>query len=159
MHNPRSILERHLPMARLVQGKSVPWSATEKRSAQEFRVAAITIGLKRAEEQAEIGESRFQELTHSLPNLVCAVDDGGQISYVNQKWSDSGLRVTGAWFEQPNFRAEERNRCLQQWDAAVSTDTSFETEVQFQQLQGSEGLYLCVASPSDRATVSGPVGL
>jgi len=131
----------------LVQGKSVPWSATEKRSAQEFRLAAITIGLKRAEEQAEIGESRFQELTHSLPNLVCAVDDSGHISYVNQKWRDSGLTVAGAWCDQPNFRAEDRDRCLQQWEAAVSTDSPFETEVRFQHLRGSEGLYLVRAVP------------
>ena len=135
----------------LIQGKSVPWRATELQSAKEFRHAIITIGLKRAEEQAEIGESRFQELTHSLPNLVCAVDDGGQISYVNQKWRDSGLAITGAWFDQPNFRAEDRDRCLQRWEAAVSTDTSFETEVQFEQLQGSEVLYLVRGVPFRRS--------
>jgi PAS domain S-box-containing protein len=115
----------------LVRGQSEPWTEMEVESASEFRVAVMTISLKRAEEAVELSEARFQQLTHALPNLVWTSDDEGQLTYVNQKWRDQGLGELGRWYEQERLMAEDQERCSDLWKAAVANGTPFEAEVRF----------------------------
>jgi PAS domain S-box-containing protein len=119
-----------------VHGKSAPWTEMELESAQEFRSAVVTISLKRAEEAVDISEARFQELTHSLPNLVWAADDDGNLTYVNERWRQEELAPEGLWFQQERFAAEDRTRCEEQWSRAVHSGSSFEMELQ---LRGNAG--------------------
>jgi light-regulated signal transduction histidine kinase (bacteriophytochrome) len=113
----------------LVRGQSEPWSDMEIESAREFRAAVMTINLKRAEEAAELSESRFKQLTHALPNLVWTSNDDGSLNYVNERWRDQGLGDEGRWFDGGRVSEEDRGRCMEAWDAAVQDGTAFEAEV------------------------------
>ncbi len=113
-----------------VRGRSAPWTEMEVESAREFRTAVMTISLKRAEEAVELSEARFQQLTHSLPNLVWTVDDDGQLTYVNEKWRADGLGNQGRWYERGRMTREDEIRCADLWREAVASGAPFETEVQ-----------------------------
>ncbi|ADW70224.1 multi-sensor signal transduction histidine kinase [Granulicella tundricola MP5ACTX9] len=113
----------------LVRGQSEPWSDMEIESAREFRAAVMTISLKRAEEAAELSESRFKQLTHALPNLVWTTNDDGLLNYVNERWRDQGLGDEGRWFDQGRVFEEDRERCMELWAVAVREGTAFEAEV------------------------------
>jgi len=117
----------------LVYGRSVPWTEMEINSAQEFRSAVMTVSLKRAEEAIELSEARFQQLTHSLPNLVWASDDGGRINYVNRRWVEEGLNAQGLWYEQSQLSVEEQGKCAELWAKAVNEGTNFEAELRLEQ--------------------------
>jgi light-regulated signal transduction histidine kinase (bacteriophytochrome) len=124
--NPRTSFEQ---WKELVRGSSKPWADMEIESATEFRAALTTISLKRAEEAIRLGEARFLQLTHALPNPVWTTLDGGELTYVNQKWLDHGLTDHGVWFEQDRIIDEDRARCAETWKAAVNSGTPFEMEV------------------------------
>ena len=115
----------------LVRGQSEAWSEMEIESAREFRAAVMTISLKRAEEAAELSESRFKQLTHALPNLVWTADDDGRLNYVNERWRDQGLGDEGRWFDRGRLSEEDRRRCLELWAVAIREGTAFEAEVRF----------------------------
>ncbi len=121
----------------VVYGRSTAWTAMEIESAQEFRAAVMTISLKRVEEAVELSNARFEELTHSLPNLIWTADDEGQLAYVNQRWRAEGLENEGPWYEQTRFSEEDRERCRELWSRAVEEGTSFEMELRL--LGGSAG--------------------
>lgn len=115
----------------LVRGRSMPWTEMEIESATEFRAAVTTISLKRAEEAVQLGEARFLQLTHALPNPVWTADDDGQLTYVNQKWLDQGLADKGRWYEQDRMAAEDQRRCDELWRASAAGGTPLELEVRF----------------------------
>jgi len=127
-----------------VRGRSVPWTEMEIESAMEFRGAIQTISLKRAEEEIELSEARFQQLTHALPNLVWTADDEGHLKYVNQKWRDRGLGAEGVWFGEGRLSKEDQPRCTRLWKDAVAKGKPFETELRF---VGSDRWYLVHAVP------------
>ncbi len=132
----------------LVRGQSAPWTEMELDSAREFRAAVITISLKRAEEAVELSEARFQQLTHALPNLVWTADDDGQLTYVNQRWRDQGLRDQGRWFDQERLVEEDRQRCQELWKKAVAAGSLFEAEVRLRRsTDNSERWNLVRSSP------------
>jgi len=114
-----------------VLGQSDPWTEMEIESATEFRTALMTISLKRTEEALQVGEARFLQLTHALPSAVWTADDGGRLTYVNQKWIEHGLSESGLWHDQPSIVEEDRNRCLDAWQASVATGKPFECELRF----------------------------
>jgi light-regulated signal transduction histidine kinase (bacteriophytochrome) len=115
----------------LVRGRSAPWTEMEIESARDFRNALVTIGLKRAEEAAELSEARFRQLTHALPSPVWISDDNGQLTYVNQRWRDQKLGTQGRWFEEARLGSDEEARCSQLWKSAVAAGTTFEAELRF----------------------------
>ena len=136
----------------LVHGQSAPWTEMEIGSAQEFRTAVMTINLKRAEEAVDVSESRFQEFTNSLPNLVWAANDDGRLSYVNKPWKDAGLIANGIWYEQHRLSPEVRLRCASLWVEAVRDGSSFDEEIPLQGGTGSvEHWYLVRAVPFHRS--------
>jgi len=114
-----------------VRGRSTAWSDMEVESAAEFRAALTTISLRRAEEALQLGEARFLQLTHALPNAVWTVDDDGRLTYVNQKWIDHGLRARGLWHDQPSIVEEDRQRCFETWKESVADGKPFECELRF----------------------------
>ena len=115
----------------LVRGQSKPWSEMEVDSALEFRAAAMTISLKRSEEAVHLGEARFFQLTHSLPNLVWTADDNGLLTFVNQMWIDQGFGTEGRWFQQTRLGTEDEQKCEMLWATAVTEGTPFECELRF----------------------------
>ena len=136
--------ERHLhPRAsfdewrEVVHGRSAPWSPVEVESARDFRSALTTIGLRRAEEAVELGEARFQQLTQSLPVKIFTADDSGRLTYVNERWHDSGLSVDGRWFEQERITPEDAELCAIRWQQAVNEGSSFEAEVRLRPPEGT----------------------
>jgi PAS domain S-box-containing protein len=139
----------------LVHGKSVHWTEMEVESAQEFRIAVMTISLKRAEEAIELSEARLKELTQSLPNLVWVVNDSGRLGYVNDRWRQEELADEGLWFEQNRLSSEDRETCRQRWEEAVRDGASFEIELRLQdELDNSEHWYLARAVPFLKADKS-----
>jgi PAS domain S-box-containing protein len=139
----------------LVHGKSVHWTEMEVESAQEFRIAVMTISLKRAEEAIELSEARFKELIQSLPNLVWVVNDSGRLGYVNDRWRQGELADEGLWFEQNRLSSEDRETCRQRWEEAVRDGASFEIELRLQdELDNSERWYLARAVPFLKADKS-----
>jgi PAS domain S-box-containing protein len=118
----------------LVRGQSEQWTEMEIESAREFRAAVMTISLKRAEESADLNEARFEQLTHTLPNLIWTADDNGHLTYVNQKWRDEGLGDQGCWYEQARLADEDRQWCGELWKAAVNEEMPFEAEMRFRRL-------------------------
>jgi PAS domain S-box-containing protein len=147
--NPRQSFEEWKELSR---GRSRPWSEMEVESAREFRSAITTIGLKRAEEAAELSEERFRQLTHALPNLVWTADDEGTLTYVNQQWRDEGLGDQGRWFDEGRLVEEDRRRCSEMWRACAASGDAFEAEVRFKRkADDSERWNLVRATPFLRA--------
>ena len=114
-----------------VHGQSIAWSPAEIESAQEFRAALATIGLRRAEEEAELSAARFNKLTHTLPIKIFAVTDDGNLSYVNGRWETEGLSAEGLWYAPGRLTRDDSERCAAAWKHAVETETEFEEEVRF----------------------------
>ncbi len=145
----------------MVRGQSTPWTEMEIQSAEEFRIAIMTISLKRAEEAIELSEARFQQLTHSIPNLVWTADDEGNLTYVNQRWREMGLVEQGLWYAQAKFSGEDQRKCEELWDLSVTSGNSLEVEIRLQEGIGNiEHWTLVRAVPFRRAngTRAGWVG-
>jgi light-regulated signal transduction histidine kinase (bacteriophytochrome) len=121
----------------IVHGRSEPWMLTEIESAADFRSALITVGLHRAEEAIELGEARFQQLTQALPVKIFATDASGRLTYVNERWLESGLAPAGLWFEQALLRTEDAEMSAALWHECVTTGKNFEAEVRL--LVGDSG--------------------
>ena len=121
----------------LVHGHSIIWTEMEINSAQEFRTAVMTVSLKRAEEAVELSDARFQQLTHSLPNLVWAADDEGRLTYVNERWHSERLRSEGLWYEQTRLSSEDQERCAEVWKTAISEGNKFEMELKLTTEEGT----------------------
>jgi light-regulated signal transduction histidine kinase (bacteriophytochrome) len=156
--HPRASFETWQEM---VRGQSEPWTEMEVQSAEEFRTAIMTISLKRAEEAVELSEARFQQLTHSIPNLVWAANDEGKLTYVNQRWREMGLGDEGSWYVQAKFSAEDQRKCKENWRVSVMNGSSLEVEIQIQEgNENTEQWNLVRAVPFRRAngTRAGWVG-
>ncbi len=121
----------------IVRGRSEPWTAMEIESATDFRAALTSIGLRRAEEAIELGEARFQQLTQTLPVKIFTADDTGRLTYVNERWLESGLPSTGLWFEQVCLDPDETGTTVALWRKCVETGKSFATELRLRPLEGS----------------------
>jgi light-regulated signal transduction histidine kinase (bacteriophytochrome) len=113
----------------IVRGECEPWLEPEIESARDFRAAKVTIGLRRAEQAAELNEARFEQLTQTLPSIVFAMDDIGNLTYVNQRWHAAGLRASGCWFDHGNVIDEDRARCGHAWDESVRLGIEFKEEL------------------------------
>ncbi|ADV84074.1 ATP-binding protein [Terriglobus saanensis] len=113
----------------IVRGQSEPWLEPEIESARDFRAAKVTIGLRRAEQAAELNEARFEQLTQTLPSIVFAMDDTGNLTYVNQRWHEAGLQPTGCWFDHGNVIDEDRARCGHAWDECMRLGIEFKEEL------------------------------
>jgi PAS domain S-box-containing protein len=131
----------------IVVGQSAPWSEMEIESAWDFRTALMTIGLQRAEREAELSEARFQQLTHALPDLVWTSDDNGTLTYVNERWMEVGIPRHGIWFEVASLKEEDKVRVAAAWSRAVSVGGHFEEEVRLRQTSGVERWHLIRAVP------------
>ncbi|WP_419805384.1 ATP-binding protein [Terriglobus sp.] len=112
------------------RGQSGAWSEVEQESAQDFRAALVTVGLQRAEEEAELNSARFLQLTHNLPTKVFTCDQRGCLTYVNQRWRDDGLSDRGEWFAGGKLVQEDEQRIRAMWETAVVDDLdTLEAEV------------------------------
>ncbi|MBE7182162.1 MAG: GAF domain-containing protein, partial [Terriglobus roseus] len=119
------------------RGQSARWTEVEKESAEQFRSALVTIGLQRAEEEAELSSARFLQLTHNLPTKVFTCDDKGRLTYVNRRWRQDGMTETGIWFGEGRLFPEDEARVRALWDSTVAEDCDvLEAEVR---VQGSDG--------------------
>ncbi len=115
----------------IVRGQGMPWGTAEIESAREFRAALSTIGLRRAEEEAELSAARFNKLTHTLPIKIFAVTDDGVLSYVNARWHEEALSADGVWYANGNLHPDDVERCATIWQRSVATESEFEEEVRF----------------------------
>ena len=134
-----------------LRGQSEPWSSVEIESARDFRSAVTTIGLRRAEEEAELSEARFTKLTQALPIKIFAVTDEGRLTYVNARWREAGLGEEGFWFAEGRLAAEDAARCERYWPQAVAAELQFEEEVRLaERNSGGEGWNLVRLVPFRR---------
>jgi light-regulated signal transduction histidine kinase (bacteriophytochrome) len=132
------------------RGSAQPWSEQELESARNFSAAITILGLRSAEEDIELGEARFEQLTAALPAKVFAADDTGCLTYTNERWYQQGLRSSGIWFEDPAFTPEERERAAAAWTNAVAANNTFETELCLRAGDGPERWNLVRAQPFHR---------
>jgi PAS domain S-box-containing protein len=114
-----------------LRGQSRPWSEVEIESAREFRAAILTVSLRRAEEEAELSNARFEQLTHALPAKVFTANDNGELTYTNERWREQGLKEKGVWFSNGHLAAEDESRIAERWQYAVETGNDFEEEARF----------------------------
>jgi PAS domain S-box-containing protein len=114
-----------------LHGQSLRWTEAEMESAREFRASIVTVGLKRAEEEAELSNARFEQLTHALPAKVFTADDEGKLLYTNARWREQSLRDKGLWFGEGHLPPEDEARMAERWQHAVQTGEDFEEEVRF----------------------------
>jgi light-regulated signal transduction histidine kinase (bacteriophytochrome) len=112
-----------------VHMQSLPWSSTEVESAREFRAALTTISLRRLEEEAALSDARFNKLAYALPVKIFAVNDAGQLTYVNDQWRSAGHVVLGTWYEAAGLAAADATRCAASWASAVEGELEYEEEV------------------------------
>lgn len=119
----------------------------EVESARDFRAAVMTIGLKRAEEAAELSEARFQQLTHALPALVWTSDDAGKLTYVNDRWTEMGMLPAGLWYKVAGLNREDAERVEPAWKRSVQEGVPLEEEMRVGQRSGSERWHLVRAVP------------
>ena len=124
--NPRKSFEN---WREIFHGQSTQWTDAEMESAREFLSAINTISLRRAEEEAELSNSRFEQLTHALPEKIFTADDNGKLIYVNSHWTEEGLGKEGVWYHEGRLDAEDAARIAPLWQDAVRTGESFEEEV------------------------------
>ena len=119
------------------RGQSEAWSRVEEESAREFRAALVSIGLQRAEEEAELSSARFLQLTHNLPTKVFTCDDRGNLNYVNRRWREDGLSDTGLWFGEGRLVPEDEERVRALWNDTVVNDLDvLDAEVRVQSVEG-----------------------
>ncbi len=125
----------------IVRGQGRPWGSAEIGSARDFRAALNTIGLRRAEEEAELSAARFNQLTHTLPIKIFSVADDGVLSYVNAQWQEEGLGAEGLWYGNGNVHPDDSDRCTASWQRSVETETDFEEEVRFLEINEVTGFH------------------
>ena len=111
------------------RGHAKPWTSTEIESAREFRSAINTVSLRRAEEEAELSNARFEQLTHALPEKIFTADDTGNILYVNDRWREAGLSEGGCWYSEGRLAPEDEERIAGVWTRHVESGELFEEEV------------------------------
>jgi light-regulated signal transduction histidine kinase (bacteriophytochrome) len=114
-----------------LRGQSLRWTDEEQESAREFRAAIVSISLRRAEEEAELSNARFEQLTHALPAKVFTADDDGTLIYTNDRWQEQGMDHTGIWYGGGRLLPEDEKRIVASWRQAVETGKDFEEEVRF----------------------------
>ncbi|SDG01226.1 PAS domain S-box-containing protein [Terriglobus roseus] len=123
--HPRKSFEK---WREIFHGQSIVWTEAEIESAREFLAAITTISLRRAEEEAELSNARFEQLTHALPEKIFTADDSGRLLYVNGRWLEQGLGEQGIWYEDGRLDAEDQARIEKAWIKAVRTGEPFEEE-------------------------------
>jgi PAS domain S-box-containing protein len=111
------------------RGRSQHWSEAEVESAREFLSAMTTISLRRAEEEAELSNARFERLTQALPEKIFTADDDGQLTFTNHRWREQGLTSTGLWFGEGRMVPEDEERLAAKWAEAVPTGHAIEEEI------------------------------
>ncbi len=111
------------------RGQSLPWTDVEIDSAREFLSAITTISLRRAEEEADLSNSRFEQLTQALPEKIFAANDDGVLTFTNSRWREQGLPDTGVWFADSRMSPDDEERIRQKWHEAVRTGVFQEDEV------------------------------
>ena len=112
-----------------VRGQSERWSEVEIESAREFLSAMTTISLRRAEEEAELSNARFEQLTQALPEKIFTADDAGVLTFTNDRWREQGLVDTGVWFGEGRLVPEDEERVAAKWARSVATGDFIEEEV------------------------------
>ena len=111
------------------RGQSQRWTEVEIESAREFLSAMTTISLRRAEEEAELSNARFEQLTQALPEKIFTADDAGVLTFTNDRWREQGLIDTGVWFGEGRLVPEDEERVASKWAHSVATGNFIEEEV------------------------------
>ena len=112
-----------------VRGRSQQWNEAEIESARDFLSAMTTISLRRAEEEAELSNARFERLTQALPEKIFTADDDGVLTFTNDRWREQGVTDTGVWFGEGRLVSEDEERIARKWSEAVVTGNFIEEEV------------------------------
>ncbi len=120
------------------RGQSQRWSDVEIESAREFLSAITTISLQRAEEEAELSNARFEQLTQALPEKIFIANDDGVLTYTNDRWREQGLPTHGVWFSEGRLMPEDEERVREKWQEAVTSGNFLEDEIRL--LTGPEGV-------------------
>ncbi|HEY9138218.1 MAG TPA: ATP-binding protein [Terriglobus sp.] len=124
--HPRKSFEK---WREIFHGQAILWTDAEIESAREFRSAITTISLRRAEEEAELSNARFEQLTHALPEKIFTANDDGKLVYVNGRWKEQGLGQDGIWYSGGRMDSQDEERIASMWQNAVRTGEPFEEEV------------------------------
>ncbi len=105
---------------------------------------------KRAEQALLESEERFRNLANTVPDIVWTADPAGTITFVNDRWFDfsggTAERVAGDW-PQPLLHADDRERCIEQWNRALRDETRYEIEARLQRNDGEYRWFLIRAVP------------
>ncbi|MDO7854684.1 PAS domain-containing sensor histidine kinase [Hymenobacter convexus] len=97
------------------------------------------------QEQVLAGQTRFQQLLETLPQMAWTSRPDGRISYYNQRWYD----FTGATFEELRdwgweqfMHPDDQPASLRRWLHSLHTGEPFETENRWRNQQGEYRWFL-----------------
>lgn len=94
---------------------------------------------KRADAALRESESRFRQLSDSLPQLVWTCTPAGDCDYLSQQWIEytgipAGPQLGSGWLEQ--IHPDDRARVAESWQTAVANGTNFTTEYRIRRHDG-----------------------
>jgi PAS domain S-box-containing protein len=79
-------------------------------------------------------EQRYRFLADAMPQIVWTAQPNNAVDYYNQRWYDyTGMtfNATQNWQWQSVLHPEDQERCLEGWEKAVQTGSSYQIESRF----------------------------
>jgi PAS domain S-box-containing protein len=112
--------------------------------------AAIAIDNSRLFEAKQAGEERFRVLAESVPQVIWTALPGGNLDYVNQKWTDYSAQplheaLDSGWLNV--VYTEDTVRTIMSWTNAVHTGSIYENELRLRRADGTYRWHLSRALP------------
>ncbi len=109
------------------------YSLSDRYSSSQ-RIAFFTNITQRKE-----AEDQLQQILETLPHLAWALDEEGEILYMNQAWYEQlGIATYISFNLKDSIHPDDYVNAMQLWDIAFSTSTAYNTEYR---LRDKDGFY------------------
>ncbi len=111
-----------------------------RRAATSIHNARLYAEAREARDRAEAAEARFRSLADAIPQIVWAIDAGGNHEYLSPKWHE----YTGQGLDMPlserwcqALHPEDYDECFRRWATAVETGTPWQLEYRIRRADGA----------------------
>jgi PAS domain S-box-containing protein len=97
--------------------------------------------LKERARKLEESQHRYRFLAEATPGLLWTATAGGNVDYVNQRWTDyTGISAEGSkdWSWQTAVHPDDLPSCIARWARALQSGENFEVEYR---LRRADGVY------------------
>ncbi|MCC6681395.1 MAG: PAS domain S-box protein [Phycisphaeraceae bacterium] len=113
------------------------------------RQAAEQIERIEAQEQLRQSEVRFRAMANATPATLWIADFNGQITWMSDRWYEyTGLaRPWSSDHWKQAVHPDDRQRCIEQWRAAIMQGVEYEVEARYRRHDGVYHYFLSRATP------------